>query len=370
MKKRMKTSTALIMLLLMGLGTLMTGCGEKTGVTADQAKVTLCSYEGIPVEISDPAVTDEEVNSYAQTVLYYYNQQQKSDRTVIEDNDTVSATVNFFDKDGNPIDDGSNNTGFIYIGSESTYPELEQGLIGAEVGKETEISITLPDPYELNEELSGKTITAKVTPEYIKETEELAVDTLTDEQAALVMDGVSTTDEFFKRIRVILTEERDANTRQEAYNVICEYLLENCQVKPFPDADLKVRADESMEQAKYTCETYYNITFEEYLDSLGHTEEEYRKDIEATLSDTIKLELIFTAIGDKEGIQYDEEEFQAYVEGVLEQSDYGTAEDFYADYGEDYVKMAFRIEYIVDWLIDHADLSYNVNELNPADGAR
>ena len=88
---------------------------------------------------------------------------------------------------------------------------------------------------------------------------------------------------------------------------------------------------------------------------IGTTEKEYREQVEEQLKDTIRLELIFTAIGDKEDIQYDEDKFQSYIDTVLKEYTYESAEELYAQYGEDYIKRAYRIEYIVDWLIDNAD---------------
>ena len=349
MKRFMKTFAGVLVTLL-----LLTGCGERTDVPMSEAKVALGAYIGIEVPAGSIGVTDEEVNSAMQSSIYYYNQGLKSDRTVIEDKDTVYAAVYLYDKDGNLLEDGSNHEGFITIGSGGTYQELESGLVGLETGKEAEISITLPDPYEYDETLSGQTITAKVTPQYIKGSDELSLDTLTDEQvkAAFEIDSV---DAFKNNIKAQLMETKESESRQAAYNVICEKLLETCDVKPFPTAELAARVDSYMEQAERTCTSYYNCTMEEYFEMIGTTEKEYREQVEGQLRDTIKLELIFTAIGDKENIQYDEAEFQSYIDTILTEFTYESADELYDQYGEDYIKRAYRIEYIVDWLIDNAD---------------
>lgn len=333
---------------------LLTGCGEQADVPMSDAKVTLGSYTGIEVPMGDVSVTDEEVDNAMQSSIHYYNQGVKSDRTVIEDKDTVFASVYLYDKDGELLEDGSNHEGFITIGSGGTYPELESGIIGLEVGKEAEIAIHLPDPYEFDETLSGQTITAKVTPQYIKGTEELSLETLTDEQVKTAFD-MDSVEAFRNDMRAHLVEAKEADVRQTAYNVICEKLLETCDVKPFPTAELAARVDSYMEQAERTCTSYYNCTMEEYFEMIGTTEKEYREQVEGQLRDTIKLELIFTAIGDKENIQYDEAEFQSYIDTIMKEFTYNSVEEIYEQYGEDYIKRAYRIEYIVDWLIDNAD---------------
>ena len=345
--------------LLLALMFVLAGCGSN-GKTMADAKAVLGEYRTIPVVIDNPEVTDEDVDGYVDMLLYYYNLSAEADRTVIEDDDTVWVELYLYDEDGVELDDGSDHQGFVYIGSGQTYPELEADLIGKEVGQEYEIPITLADPYEYDETLSGQTITAKVTPEYIRDPEELTQDELTDELAGQVLDGATSVDDLRNQARTILMEQAQEQLRQTAYNVICDYLLDTCKVDPFPDEELKIRTDNNMEQIKTVCNAYYGITFDEYLSQIGMSEKEYRKEIEDSIRDTIKLEIIFTAIGDAEDIQYVESEFDAYIDEILAQYTYDSADEIYEEYGEDYVKSAFRIEYIVDWLISEADLTYTL----------
>lgn len=363
--KTMKKLTALILAAALAAG--LAGCGSGTDndrAFAD-AKAKLCNYKGIPVSIEDPGVTDGDVERYLKTIIDYHNREAREDRTTIEEGDTVQAELHMFDKDGNELTDGTMNEGSITIGAGATHEELEKGLVGKETGSEYEIPITLSDPYEYNEELSGQTITAKVRPIYIRAKDTLSLETLTDEQAALLGDDVHSVAELTEKARRVLTDQAQEDVRVQAYSEICSYLLDHCSVKPFPGAELKARIEQSMEQSKTLCESYYDITFEEYLTQIGMTEDEYRKDIESTLTDTLKLEVIFTAIGDAEGIQYDESEFDAYVADVAAQGSFDGAEGLFAEYGEDYIKRAYRIEYVVDWLIGQADMSYKV----PQNGA-
>lgn len=358
--KTLRKAGALTLVMLLAAGLAGCGGGTDNDRTMDEAAVTLGEYTGIPVTIGDPGVRDTDVDQYLQTLIYYRNMTAEADRTTIQDGDTVWSELYLYDEDGELLDDGAGHSGFIYIGSGQTYPELEEGLIGKETGQEYEISVTLPDPYEYDESLSGQTIMAKASPQYIQDPDGLSLDGLTDEQAGLLMDGVDSVEELKSAARASLEDENADIMRRQAYEGICAYLLENCSVDPFPGAELATRTEQNMEQSRQLCENYYGITFEEYLAELNMTEEAYREDIKSSLSDTIRLELIFTEIGDREGIQYDEAEFDAYIAEILEQYTYGSADELYAEYGEDYIRRAFRIEYVVDWLINEADLSYTV----------
>ena len=363
MKTKAEAAVLPVFTLIFSTAVLITGCGSKEPtVTLDQAKVTIGNYVGIEISVDDPTVTDEDIQKQAEQVIAQYNLDAVSDRTVVEDKDAVYISAYMYDEAGELLEDELNNhEGWVQIGSNTTYEELEQGLIGAEVGKELEIPITFPDPYEFDETLSGAKVICKATVQSIRETNELSPDTLTDEQAKAAFD-VENVDGFYESIRSFLTEQNRESTRTAAFNQISEYLLATCTVDPFPDLELKNRVDDYLLSVEEMCQNYYNMTFSEYCASIEMTEEEYRADVEEYLSDNIRLELILTAIGDKEDIQYEEDAFQSYMDTVISDYDYESEEDVYAEYGEDYIKRAFRIEYVIDWLIDNADLVYVADE--------
>lgn len=332
---------------------------EKSGITKDQAKVTLGNYKGIEITTDDPEVTDEEIKQAVQGMLDAWNAEAPSDKTTVESGDTVMCAVHGTMDDGTEID-GADAQGFITPGTGQTYKEVEQALIGMNVGEEKTVAVTLPDPYAINPELSGKKASMDVLVQYIKSDVTLSLDTLTDEQAAEAFsaDGVKTVQDLYDMTRKIVAQDKKATIRQEAYEKICNHLLETCTVDPFPDTELDSRLNEQMGQMSLLCESYYGMTMEAYLKQTGMTEEEYRKQTEDELRDTIKLELIFMAVAEKEGISYPEGAFDDYVEDILAQTVYETREELFSIYDEDYIKLAFHIEYVVDWLIDNADMVY------------
>lgn len=332
-------------------------------VPMSEAGVELCGYTGIDITMEDTAVTQEDVEEYAAFAVQNYNLNARSDRTVVEEGDTVYVVARLYDSEGNPLNEydpkGSpvtdhNFEGFVTAGDDT---DIGKNLAGAEAGSVLDVPITLPDPYEYNGMLSGADAVEQVSVLYIKGDVELSLDTLTDEQAGLIFD-VDGVDGFYAYIRNMLEEQNEGNRRATAYRVICEYLLGNCRVKPFPGLELENRVDRQVSELEEMCGNYYGMTLEEYCGQIGMTVEEYRKDVEEHTKESLTLELIFNAIGDAEGITYDEVEYQKYVDGVVEGAGYENADALYAEYGEDYVRNAFRTEYVVDWLIDNADITY------------
>lgn len=346
---------------------LLSGCGQKpasaetpatsSNVSMEDANVTLGDYDGIPVTVEKRTFTDDDVKAYAMNLIDEHNQNLVSERTVVEKGDTVHATIYLYDEEENLVEDSLEHDSFVTLGDGDTFPEIEKALVGVNAGEKTIVPLTLPDPYEPNEEYSGKAVHAEVTVNYIREGEVLDLDTLTDEQAG-ILNGAESVDGFYEKVREELEESLKESERGEAYSMVCDWLLENCTVDPFPDKELNERVDRSVEEAGEMAEEYYDATFSEYCDMIGITEEDYRNDTAENLKDTIKLELILMAIGDKEGIQYDEGEYQSYIDEVMAAYGYQSEDELYDQYGEDYVKTAYRMEYVIDWLIDHAKITY------------
>lgn len=334
---------------------LLSGCGAGKGPMKEDAQVTLCDYVGIEATMEDGTVTEEDIDSSLDSLLEYQSWNMVSERTVAQDGDSVFATVEMKDMDGNLVDDGSSSYGIVDIGSGNTHPEVEAVLIGMNVGDTKEVEVQLPDPYEYNEELSGRKLMASVTLNGVRSDEELSRSTLTDEQASRIF-GMDSVEALREDIRSQLASNQENLRRTTAYDQICSYLLENCTVDPFPDGELADRVEAQVDDIKGLCKEYYDMTFQEYLDSNGMTEEELRDSIKSQYEDTIRLELIFTAIADKEGIEYTEEEYQSYIDEVTVSSGYADAAALYEDYEESYVRMAYRIEKVVDWLIENADI--------------
>ena len=339
------------------LALALSGCGG-ADATMEDAHVTLPDYTGIPVTAESPEVTDEEVAAKAEGVIGTFNQSNPLDRTVIEEGDTVSASIYLYDKDGNEFTDASLSSGFIHVGSGTTYPEIEAGLVGVTCGDTVTISFTLPDPYIYNESLSGTSASAEITPRYIKNPEGISLATLTDEQAEAVYPGCGGVTGFYDRVREELVSQNEGMIDNEAYQAVCSYLLENSKISPFPGAELKTRTEEYLEETAAQCEEYYDMTMDEYYEMLGTTKEGFREQVEGSLSDTISLELIFTAIAEKEGIGYTEEEYEAYIQELMDAWGLTSTDELYEQYTEGYLRTTLAIEKAADWVIDQADITY------------
>lgn len=194
-----------------------------------------------------------------------------------------------------------------------------------------------------------------------KDNDKLSLDKLTDKQVQqnLHMDSI---DAFYDSIRDYLKETKEKESRKAAYDQICEYLLKTCTIDNLSTDEVKKRLDKNLKDTKESCIKDYGMSFSEYCKSVGMTEEEYQNSLSDHIEKTYKQELILVAIGDKEQIEYKEDDFESYINELVKNGGYDSKQDIYDQYGEDYLKTAYRVEYVVDWLIEKADITYKSTE--------
>ena len=103
---------------------------SKSAESVDYGKVTLGKYKGIEIEVSDPAVTDAEVESRIQSALSTSpNRVSITGRDKVENGDLVN--IDFEGKmDGNTFDGGTFNGYELTIGSGSFIEGFEEQVIG------------------------------------------------------------------------------------------------------------------------------------------------------------------------------------------------------------------------------------------------
>lgn len=343
MKKRiMAAMTAASMLLLLA------GCGteKNNGIMMDGAGLELCTYDGIQVEKAGPAeVAEADVDEILASAVEYYNASAKSTRTDIREGDTIYLNIYL---DGDSVDGATTR---LTLGSGATFPEIEAGLVGKETG----------DTYDIPVSMDGTEVTAHVTPAWIA-AEPVDPADMDDADAealmtALNIKGVQTVEGLRASLTEQLEEQNRAAAESGIYDLVWAYLKENCTIDPFPEGELQARVEKQMLRFQETCREYYGMTVADYLENTGTTEKAYREGLEENIREEIRMELILTAVGDREGIGTDEEGYRAFVDSILAQGGYGSEDELYGQFGEDYVRYVYRSQLVMEWLVEHASVA-------------
>lgn len=189
-----------------------------------------------------------------------------------------------------------------------------------------------------------------------KDAVKLSIDTLTDEQAKKAFDA-DTVDAFYETVREWRKTQAQKEYHADGKKQIGEILLKSSSIKNFPKEELKARQEQNLKATKDSCKDYYNMTFEQYAKNNGMTVEEYEKSLAEYVEETFRQELILTAIADKENIQVNEDELDAYIADIIKSGAYESEEKLYKAYSKSAIEQACRIDLAVDWIIKQAEIT-------------
>ncbi len=390
MKKRM----ALILAAACALA-LAGGCGEKDGDQQEKGQVEspapqedskeekegaeeaadyeasdyveLGEYKGLQITLGSYEVSDEDVKSNIESMLYAYPVYEDSDKDTVEDGDTVNIDYEGI-KDGVAFDGGTAQGAYLDIGSGNFIEGFEEGLIGKKVGEKVSLDLTFPESYG-NKDLAGQAVVFKVTVNKIVTKKEITYDEMTDEfvKDNFSMQGYENVADFKKGIKEELEASNESKKGTDIENAIIEKLAENCTVKSFPEGLLDKSYEEYLEQFETGLKDNYGMELEEYAKTLNTTEEEFKEQVKANVENSLKNQLILEAIAKKENISVDEEGFSAYKQGIVTDYGYESEEALLEQHGEEYVKRAYLSTKTMEMLTENAKITYDKNAGTDAD---
>ena len=336
--------------------------------------VTLGDYMNIEISLkeADYQVTDEKVNEYVDQMIYYYKPYVPDEtKTVVEKGDVVD--VNYVGKkDGEAFEGGSAENQLIdtatnsnpTMGSGGFIEGFSDGLIGAKVGETVDWDVTFPEDYT-SEELKGQKATFTFTINAIQKKV-----TAADMDDAFVKENFSaeSVDAFYSDIRSYLEQETEAKRESDIRAEIINVLSERCTVDGMPEGLLESRLKtyvQSFEKQYCTDGT----SLEEFLQSnYNMTQEDFENQSRSSIETSLKQELIFEAIAKKEKLTFDNEGFDEYVNNIMKNGGFATAEDVYSNYGSDtaageaYMQQIYVDNKACDLVVENATINYDKAE--------
>lgn len=340
--------------------------------------VSLGDYMNMEVTLDkDYQVTDDMVKNYVNNnVIANYPYYVESDKTVVENGDVANIDYEGL-LDGEAFDGGTAQDYDLEIGSGSFIDGFEDGLIGAEVGKETDLNLTFPEDYG-NSDLAGKEVVFKVTVNAIKEKQDITYDTLTDDYVTYLSDklGASyeTVNDLTSDIRTYLEEQANSSRTQAIRSAVIAKLPEVCTVNALPDGLLDARMQEYLKKFEDTyCK---DTTLEDYLSSTYNTTvDDFKTQVQSEIETELDTQLILEAIAAVENIEFDEDGFNSYVSSLLSSYGYDSEDALYENYaqtaedGKAYLQTIYLCNKALDRVIENTNVTYNAAEESTEEAA-
>ena len=281
-----------------------------SGIVALKPEVKLGKYKGVTIEKVDEEVTEEDIEKAL------LKEQENNARNIevtdraVKDKDMVILDFEGF-VDGVAFDGGKGENYPLTIGSGAFIPGFEEQLIGAEIGKETEVNVTFPEDYQA-EELKGKAATFKCT---VKEIKEKELPELDDEFASEVSE-FDTLAEYKEDIKKNLTESKAKEAKEERETAVIEAIVKDSEMD-IPEAMIKTQQEQMVDEFAQRM-SMQGLTMEQYYQFTGTSYEMLLENVRNSAEARIKSRLVLEAIVKAEGIEASDEDVEEEMKAMAE----------------------------------------------------
>ena len=274
--------------------------------------VTLPDYKNITIPTDEITPTEEDLESQRQAFVEQYATPTEITDRAVEDGDQVNIDY-VGSVDGVEFTGGNTNGAgtTVTAGSTAYVDDFLTQIIGHKPGETFDVVVTFPEDYNDSTDADGNTIVLagkeavfKTTINYIEgdpiypEFDDAFVAENLQSQY-----GWTTADQANEEIKNTLTEYNKSQYLQN-------YLLENAKVKEVPEVILNTMLEQEEANLNNTAATN-GLPVEYLLMMYGYESlDAFREDFKTQYTDQIKLQMIYEAIADAEGLQPTEDDLK------------------------------------------------------------
>ncbi len=334
MKLNKTMRTVLAVMLTMAMVLTAAGCGSKE--TAEkpydynlEEYVTVGEYKGLEYTAFEVEVTDEEVEETIEGILAEYMTKEELTQGTVKSGDYVKIKYTM-EVDGETVTGTDAQSYTVKVGDSGLMPDVDQALVGAEVGEKVTVETTFGEDYDINPDYAGKAVKYEIeivnisVPVYQELTDEFAKETL----------GVKDAAEYRELVKETLYQNKLAEARYAAGEEIWEQVVENSEVLQYPEAEV-IKTEENLTKNLESMLEQSGMTLEEGLaEVLEMDEETFKAEMRKSAEAGVKEELILYTIAREHDLEMSENEIQNYMDRLLEANSM-TDEEFTEKYGAD-----------------------------------
>ena len=319
-----------------------------TAVVQTKPEVTLGKYKGIELKKVEYNVEEKDIDHEIG------HMQERNARLVnvedrpVEKNDTTVIDFEGF-VDGVAFEGGKAENHELVIGSNTFIPGFEDQIIGMKIGEEKDINVTFPEEY-FSKDLAGKAAVFKVKLHEIKKKELPAV----DDEFAKDVSEFDTIKELKDSIKEKLEEENKNKAKYETEEEAIKTVCDNTEID-IPSGMIETETDNMIKDIEQRL-MYQGLNFEQYLQMMGKTEEDMRKEMKEQAERQVKTKLVLGAIVEAEKIEATDEEVKAKLEEMATM--YGKdAKDLEANESlKAYIAESVKTEKAINFIVDNAKI--------------
>lgn len=319
-----------------------------TATVQTKPEVELGKYKGIEIKKIEYNVSDEDVNHELGHMQERNSRLVSIDDRPVENGDTT--VIDFEGSvDGIPFEGGKAEGHELEIGSNTFIPGFEEQIIGMKIDEEKDINVKFPDEY-FSKDLAGKDAVFKIKLHEIKKKE---LPELDDEFAKDVSE-FDTLDELKKSIKEkIETENKNKEkyeTEEEAIKTVCD----NTELD-IPSGMIEMEIDNMVKDIEARL-SYQGLKLGQYLQMIGKTEVEMRKEFEEQANKSVKSRLVLEAIVKAEDLKANDEEITEKLKEMAKQYNKDEKELLENEQLKTYIADSMKTEKAIEFIVKNAKI--------------
>lgn len=280
-------------------------------------EATVKDYKGIEVKKVSTRVTKKDVDAEIEKI------REKNARIVtVEDRELKEGDISVIDfegfVDGVAFEGGKGENFELTIGSGQFIPGFEDQMVGMKKDETRDVNVKFPEQYH-SAELAGKDATFKVVLHEIKE----KVLPEVDDEFAKDVSEFDTLEDYKKDLNKKVKAEKEARAKAEIEQEAIEKFIEKVEVT-IPEGMIDSEVDKMVEEMNANL-SYQGLNIDQYLQYIGISLEDYKKEMRGQAEKRIKLSLGLEVIAKEEKVEVTDDEIDARIKELAAQ--YGDKDD-------------------------------------------
>lgn len=312
--------------------------------------VKMNKYKGLKVKKIEYGVTDEEIDKeidlmkerVARFVEVTDRPAEMGDVTVIDYEGSI---------DGVKFDGGTAQNYNLTLGSGHFIPGFEEQIVGHNVNDEFDVVVTFPEDYNMAD-LAGESAVFKVKLNGIKKKEYPEI----DDEFAKDVSEFDTLAELKENTKEKLLKTADERAKRDQEEVIIDEVLKKLKAE-IPDVMVENKIDEFENNARYQIQSQMpGITFEQYLEYVGSSIEDFRENSKENALRNVKIDLAFEYIAKENNIEVSVEECEEELKKLADQykMEYDKVKELVND---ETLKESLMPRKIIDFLVSETTIA-------------
>ena len=319
-----------------------------TAIVQTKPEVKLGKYKGIELKKIEYNVTDADIDHELEHMA-----DRNSRIVTVEDRPVENGDITVIDfegfVDGKAFEGGKAENHELTIGSNTFIPGFEDQLVGMKTGDEKDINVTFPEEY-FSEELKGKNAVFKIKLHEIKKKELPKL----DDDFAKDTSEFDTLKELKNSIKEKLEHENKHRAEHETEDVAIKAVVDSAEVD-IPSGMVETELDNMIRDMEQRM-SYQGMKFEQYLQMIGKSMEDFKKENEEMAKNTVKTRLTLEAIVNAEKFEPKQEAVDSKIKEMAGM--YGQKEEDLKKNEQfvNYIKDSLKNEEVVNFIVDNAKI--------------